>query len=120
MQDRMMKMSISFKDLAYDHGSYSHKMPINVTECHCFCDISRISLRCSITRAFRNDVFVVTSSPSPHPEPLCVGPVGPGKLEWDDLIEAFDKYEQSNEISEDVKCQMAKVPIENTMVMIFP
>ena len=25
----------------------------------------------------------------------------PGKLEWDDLIEAFDKYEQSNDISED-------------------
>ena len=27
--------------------------------------------------------------------------VAEGKLEWDDLIEAFDKYEQSNEISED-------------------
>lgn len=27
--------------------------------------------------------------------------VAEGKLEWDDLIEAFDKYEQSNDISED-------------------
>ncbi len=57
--------------------------------------------------------YKLTLSP---PEPRCVGPVGPGKLEWDDLIEAFDKYEQSNEISEDVKCQIAKVPTENTII----
>lgn len=38
-----------------------------------------------------------------NPSPALVPVFGPGKLEWDDLIEAFDKYEQSNEISEDVK-----------------